>query len=110
MASEARPPSKALRKYLEGYAEPEARLASLLVERGLTYAALITIPAYGECESLLDTLGTIPPCRRGRVLVVVVVNESENSPDWAKNANRIVLGALRSEKNWQVGPDDKASH
>jgi hypothetical protein len=104
MASEARPPSKALRKYLEGYAEPETRLASLLAERGHTYAALVAIPAYGECESLLNTLGTIPTCHRGRVLVVVVVNESENSPDWAKNANRVVLGALRSEKAWQVGP------
>lgn len=104
MASEARKLSKAIRKYLDQHAEPEASYMHALADRGDTYAAVVVIPAYAENASLLETLSSIPACHAGRVLVIVVVNERDDSPTWAKTANEIVLDQLHNHPDWNKQP------
>ena len=74
MTPSAQQISKALRKYLERHAEPEARCAQPLSHRDVRYASVVVIPADGESELLPTTLASVPPCSSGRVLVVIVVN------------------------------------
>lgn len=96
MPTKSPPLGKAERKYLERYAEPEAAGARALAESEAPHAAAVVIPAYGETESLLRTLASVPPCRTGTPLIVLVINQRDDSPRWAHDANRSVLAALRS--------------
>lgn len=95
---------KAERKYLERHAEPEAACAALLAEPGAPYAAVVVIPSYGEDRSLLDTLATVPPSSAGKPLVVLVVNQRDDCPDWACSANRKILARLRSSPANETRP------
>ncbi|MDP6977044.1 MAG: hypothetical protein QF570_00365 [Myxococcota bacterium] len=88
---------KAVRKYLERYAEPEATAGASLAAGGQTWAALLAIPAYGEGQSLFETLNSVPPCATGRVLVVIVINEGIDPPRWAREANTLSLDRIRGQ-------------
>ena len=96
MPTQLPPLGKAEHKYLERHAEPEAAGARVLAESEAPYAAVVVIPAYGEAESLLRTLASVPPCRTGTPLIVLVINQRDECPRWAHDANRRVLAALRS--------------
>ncbi len=89
------PVEKAVRKYLEAHAEPEAHAGSSVADSRASYGAVICIPAYGEGESLFDTLASIPTCSHGRVLAVVVINEPADASRQALETNRAALERLR---------------
>lgn len=84
-------PSKAIRKYLAGYAEPEARGASALAFR---FGHALVIPSYAEAEAVLDTLDTVPEGPRGPVLTLLVVNEPAEAPALSREANRRTFDSL----------------
>lgn len=96
--------NKAVAKYLERHAEPEAKAAFVLAPLQSPFAALLVIPAYGEDESLSRVLASIPSVTGGRVLVVVVVNERNDAPEWARDANRHALQNLLSRSSRAIGP------
>ena len=96
--------SKAVVKYLEYHAEPEAKAAFVLAPLCPPFATLLVIPAYGEDESLSRVLASIPSVTDGRVLVVVVVNERSDAPEWARDANRHALHKLLSKRSRAIGP------
>ncbi len=87
---------KAVRKYLERYAEPEAAAGATLAGCGQSWAAVLAIPAYGEGESLFETLASVPACADGRVLVIIVINERTDSPEWARDANAVCVERIRA--------------
>ncbi|MCP4037043.1 MAG: hypothetical protein GY733_08920, partial [bacterium] len=87
---------KAVRKYLERHAEPEAKAGAQLAEPASPFAAILVIPAYGEAASLWQTLEGVPACAAGRVCIVIVVNERADTPAWARDANARTLERLRS--------------
>jgi hypothetical protein len=76
---------KPLDQYLSRHAEPEAEAADRL-EGAFGHA--VVVPAYGEGQSLFDTLGSIPRGPRGETLVVVVLNARADSPAAVHEANR----------------------
>jgi len=84
---------KPLAQYLSRHAEPEARLASR-IEGSFGHA--VVVPAYGEGQSLFDTLGSIPSGPKGPTLVVVVLNARADSPASVHEANR-AAGARLAE-------------
>ncbi|MCP4036578.1 MAG: hypothetical protein GY733_06550 [bacterium] len=88
---------KAERKYLERHAEPEAGCAAALAQTHPPYPAVLVIPSYGEHDLLLQTLASVPLCAAEKSLVVLVVNQRDDSPDWARHANRTSLDQLRSD-------------
>jgi hypothetical protein len=79
------------RKYLERYAEPEARFARHL---GHQYSGVVVVPAHGEAPTFLDELEPALRAASGRVLVVVVVNATEAASEQVHQANAQVLSAL----------------
>jgi len=87
-----------VRQYLDRHAEPEIAFAANLSQR---FGHVLTIPAAGEAESLFDVLAAIPTGPLGPVLVILVVNESVDSPRWITEANRALLGRL--ECDWRHG-------
>ncbi len=88
--------SKAVIKYLERYAETEIACAKNWPREAGPYAHVLTVPAYGEGQSLYDMFASVPSSDRGGVLVILVVNQRESAPVWAERANRAVLEQLRS--------------
>ncbi len=107
MTATARAEHKAVRKYLERHAEPEAAIAmqSLLV--GCTYRDALCIPAYGEGENLFECLESIPSDRPKSVLILVIVNETPGAPEWALQANQELLDAIAARFG---SPSRKAEH
>ena len=104
MSTERSTLPKPIRKYLEQHAEPEASCAQGIAEQaGRAYAGVAVIPAYGEDERLRATLATVPRCNAGRVLIVLVINERDDSPGWAVSANRDFLSWLRSGSDPHTG-------
>lgn len=88
---------KAIRKYLERYAEPEAQEVpdfALGPASGARWGHVLCIPAYGEGRELLAGLDAVPPGPRGPVLILVVLNEPENAPAHLRAANRALPGHL----------------
>jgi hypothetical protein len=83
----------AYRKYLEKYAEPEARLARQLEQ---AYGAALVVPAYAEDVSLLADLEPALNAAATRVLLIVVVNATEDAEPATHAANQRLLDALRS--------------
>src|SRR5262249_19359163 len=83
--------AKAEQKYLERYAEPEARLA----ERLGAFGHAVVVPACGEGELLIEMLRSVPRGSLGEVLVVLVVNGKRSSAEWVHEENRAVLARLR---------------
>jgi hypothetical protein len=76
---------KPFAQYLSRHAEPEA-LAADRLEGSFGHA--VVVPAYGESQSLFETLGSIPRGPRGETLVVVVLNARVDSPTAVHEANR----------------------
>ncbi len=95
---------KAIRKYLAGHAEPEA--ARLLDESKApqSFGHVLCVPSYGEGQSLLRSLETVPGGALGEVLILVIVNETDESPAWVKDANVQTLSALREALAPGVAP------
>ena len=77
--------SKPVSQYLSRHAEPEAA-ASGGIEG--SFGHVLVIPAYGEGQSLFDTLGSAPKGPRGDTLIVVVFNARADSPERVHEANR----------------------
>lgn len=84
-------PVKAISKYLARYAEADAQL---MQPTGQLMAQAVVIPAYGEGESLQAAVRSVPGCRRGPVLIVVVINGRAESPVWAHEANQRAVAAF----------------
>jgi hypothetical protein len=53
-----------------------------------TFGHVVIVPAYGEGQSLFDTLGSVPKGPRGATLVVVVFNARADSPARVHEVNR----------------------
>ncbi|HEY2797598.1 MAG TPA: hypothetical protein VGK26_06895 [Thermoanaerobaculia bacterium] len=75
---------KAVSKYLARHAEPES-LAAEAVKGEFAHA--LVIPAYGEGQSLFDTIGSVPRGPAGETLVVIVLNARADSPREKHEAN-----------------------
>ena len=84
--------SRPVSQYLARHAEPEAVAADAL-EGGLGH--VLVIPAYGEGQSLFDTLGSVPKGPKGETLVIVVLNAREDSPPAMHEANEAARRRLR---------------
>lgn len=61
-----------IQKYLSNYAEPSIQQAQ---EISGSYDHVLVIPAYGECEGLIQTIRSVPGSRN---LIIVVLNAPEN--------------------------------
>lgn len=81
----------ATRKYLERYAEPEAAWAR---ELRTQYAAGVVVPLQREQESFLDHLAPALSGAGGRVLVIAVVNATDEAPGATHDANERLLRVL----------------
>lgn len=77
--------TKPVSQYLSRHAEPEAALADRLEG---SFGHVLVVPAYGEGQSLFDTLGSVPKGPRGATLVVVVFNARADSPERVHETNR----------------------
>ena len=85
---------KAVSKYLQRHAEPEAEAASGLAGE---FGHAIVVPAYGEEESLFTTLGSVTAGPGGDVLVVLVLNARADSPREVHAANTAARERLAKE-------------
>ena len=83
--------TKAIRKYLLGYAEPEAGVALAF---GLRANHCLVIPSFAEGHDVLTTLGSIPQGPMGEVLTVLVVNEPEDAEPADIESNRRTMRAV----------------
>ncbi|HYX19371.1 MAG TPA: hypothetical protein VFA98_00815, partial [Thermoanaerobaculia bacterium] len=84
-------PKDPIAAYLSRHAEPEAAAADRLEG---TFGNAVVVPAYGEGQSLFDTLGSVPRTAGGETLVVVVLNARADSPAKVHEANRAASGRL----------------
>jgi hypothetical protein len=83
-------------RYLEHDAEPEAALADRFDG---TFGHAVEIPAYGETDSLFQTLASVPAGSQGDVLIMVVLNARADSAREVHEANAIArerIAALAS--------------
>jgi hypothetical protein len=83
---------KAERKYLESYAEPEARFSRHLA--GATLGNALVIPAYGEARGLQRVLASLPAPPRGALLTIVVINARADSPPEVHASNEKTCAQL----------------
>jgi hypothetical protein len=81
----------ALRKYLERYAEPEAAWGR---ELHTQYAGVVVVPLQREDESFLENLGPAIAGAPGRILVIAVVNATDEAPATTHEANSRLLRVL----------------
>ena len=81
----------ALRKYLERYAEPEAAWGH---ELHTQYAGVLVVPLQREDETFLDNLAPALQGAGGRVLVVAVVNATDEAPAATHEGNARLLRLL----------------
>jgi hypothetical protein len=81
----------ALRKYFERYAEPEAVWGHDLHTQ---YAGVLVVPLQREDESFLDNLTPALNGAGGRVLVVAVVNATDEAPTATHDGNARLLRVL----------------
>ena len=81
----------ALRKYLERYAEPEAAWGH---ELHTQYAGVLVVPLQREDESFLENLAPALNGAGGRVLVVAVVNATDEAPAATHDGNARLLRVL----------------
>lgn len=90
--------ARAVEKYLASHAEPEIGLEPALRAEGRArFGHVLTVPAYGEAESLFALLRSLPAGAIGPALVLLVVNARDDSPAWVHAANRATLERLRAE-------------
>lgn len=76
--------NETITRYLADGAEPEAGLADRFDG---SFGHAIEIPAYGETDSLFQTLGSVPEGPLGESLIVVVLNARGDSPHEVHEAN-----------------------
>ncbi|MFO7563516.1 MAG: hypothetical protein R6X02_12795 [Enhygromyxa sp.] len=92
---------KASAKYLERFAEPEARLPEL---RGLRahgpWTHALTLPVRRESLDCLRAVAA--PAARARVLLVLVVNAAEDPEDRRQNAALIAALEDRARPRWRA--------
>jgi hypothetical protein len=81
----------ARRKYLERYAEPEARFA---LQLGHQYSAVLAVPLYGEDASFLEGLAPACMAAPGRVLLIAVVNATDEAPAEVAQKNQLLVQRL----------------
>jgi hypothetical protein len=81
----------ALRKYLERYAEPEAAWGR---ELHTQYSGAVVLPLQREDESFLESLAPALAAAAGRVLVIAVVNATDEAPAATHDANTHLLRVL----------------
>lgn len=86
-------PEPASRKYLEKYAEPEARLAAQIEQ---LYDAALVVPLHDEEPSFLAGLEPALLAAPERSLLIAVVNATELAPRAVLEQNQRLLGALRA--------------
>jgi hypothetical protein len=84
---------KPTEQYLSRHAEPEAQAADRLEGE---FGHAVVVPAYGEGQSLFDTLGSVPLGPRGRTLIVVVLNARADSPPAVHAANEAARTRLET--------------
>ncbi len=100
--------SKPITQYLARYAEPETTAAARLEG---SFGHVLVVPAYGEEQSLFDTLGSVPKGARDDTLIVVVLNARADSPGDVHAANAAararLLGAASATK--EIGDAHPAS-
>lgn len=97
MSPTARVQHKAVQKYLERHAEPEAAIAMRSLLAGRTYQDALCIPAFGEGKNLFECLGSLSSDRGGSVLILLIINETAASPEWATRANRELVDAVAGQ-------------
>jgi hypothetical protein len=83
-----------VRKYLERYAEPEARFAAQLEQ---PYGQTLIVPVHGEDPSFLHDLEPALSRAAERALVVAVVNATDDASDATHAANSHLLETLRGQ-------------
>jgi hypothetical protein len=81
----------ALRKYLERYAEPEAAWGH---ELHTQYSGVLVVPLQRESADFLDNLAPALSQAPGRVLVIAVVNATDDAPGATHEANARLLSQL----------------
>src|SRR5262245_55484018 len=88
------PNEKAVSKYLERQAEPEAAGA-----QGIPgdFGHAVVVPAYAEGDALFSMLGSVPSGSSGDVLIVLVLNARADSSEQARKANDAVRDRLKRE-------------
>ena len=86
-------PSKSIDKYLQHYAEPQARVE---INLGRPFADVVVIPAYDESEALWGVLTTIPEGAQGEVLTVLVLNAPPDEEPSVYQRARAVVGEIRA--------------
>jgi len=91
---------KALRKYLELYADPTAPgpFPFTPVEYG------VLVPCYGEKVEVLDQLQNWRKFSES-FLIVFIINEACDSESWAKESNRDLIAQLKKYKITNEGHD-----
>src|ERR1041384_2257259 len=82
------------RKYLERYAEPEARFAEQIEQ---AYAAALVVPLYAEEPSFLAGIEPALLATPERTLLIAVVNATEAAPSSAHDLNQRLLGELAAQ-------------
>lgn len=83
---------RAVQKYLEQWAEPEAALAASIEG---SYERTLVVPACAESAELLDGYTTAAQTSKGRTLLVLIVNAPDDAPEETHVRNRTLLEALR---------------
>jgi hypothetical protein len=81
----------ALRKYLERYAEPEAAWGH---ELHTQYSGVLVVPLQRETAGFLENLAPALSQAPGRVLVIAVVNATDEAPAATHEANAQLLQQL----------------
>jgi hypothetical protein len=90
---------KAQRKYLERHAEAEVDCSENWPDEAGPYAHVLCVPAYGEGQSLLDMLSSVPTPGNQPILIILIVNQQESAPTWARHTNEWVLNGLRNNSD-----------
>lgn len=86
-------PEPAYRKYLEKYAEPEARFARQIEQR---YGAALVVPLHGEEPSFLRDLEPALLAAPSRALLIAVVNATDSAPSQVHEQNQRLLRELNA--------------
>jgi hypothetical protein len=88
------PGEKAVAKYLQRQAEPEAAAAAGIPG---DFGHAIVVPAYAEGDGLFAMLGSVPSGPAGDVLIVLILNARADSSKEARRANDAVRDRLARE-------------
>jgi hypothetical protein len=81
------------RKYLERYAEPEARFAEQIEQ---AYAAALVVPLYAETSSFLADIEPAFSGTAERSLLIAVINATDAAPRSAHETNQQLLAELEA--------------